>query len=212
MRTSILASAFLAACGVNAIQITDIAKGQKIDLAAGFTVTWSTVNTDPSTGHLVLVNMAGGHTPFNQDLGAVDLTKGSFRVISKNAKPDTGYQFNIQSVSTGSTGILAQSEQFEVLAAGGDNDNDDTKTSSSKTASGAATATTGAPTSGTTDAGKPADSEDSTATTLATVAATGSAAGTRTGTAAPPAQSTGAAAVNKVGVAALLAGLAAVMA
>ena len=69
MRTTFIAA--LLAVGAQAIQITGIAKGDKIDLAAGYTVTWSTVSSDPSTAHLFLVNMAGGHTPYSYKLASV---------------------------------------------------------------------------------------------------------------------------------------------
>ncbi|KAK0752730.1 hypothetical protein B0T18DRAFT_299515, partial [Schizothecium vesticola] len=178
MRTSILATALLAACA-QAVQITGITKDQKIDLASGYTVTWSTVNSDPSTAHLFLVNMAGGHTPFSKDLGEVDLKKGSFSVKEPVAA-DTGYQFNIQSVDPLNTGILAQSQQFQVVKAGDDEDVKTTKTSTVATT--AAATSSGSVTEAT---------EEAETTTFGTATATGSgvtaANGTRTGTLAPAA-------------------------
>lgn len=197
MRTSILAAALLAACA-QAVQITGITKDQKIDLAGGYTVTWSTVNSDPSTAHLFLVQMSGGKTPFSKDVGEVDLKKGSF-AVKEPVAADSGYQFNLQSVDPLNTGILAQSQQFQVVK-DGDAD-EDTKTT--KTASSAAT------TAAVTSSGSVTEvTEGAEATTFTTATATGSgagaASGTKTGTAAPDATTAGAA-TNKVGVLAALA-------
>lgn len=115
MRASVIAAAFLAACA-QAVQVTSPAKGQVIDLSLGFKVTFETVSTDPTSAHLFLVNMAGGSTPYSQDLGEIDLTKGSYFVTVDDVPPQKGYQFNIQSVEEYNTGILAQSQQFEVKA------------------------------------------------------------------------------------------------
>lgn len=116
MRTSVIATAFLAACA-QAIKITSPPKGQTLDLSEGFKVTWDTVSSDPTSARIFIVNMAGGNTPFSKDLGEVDLTKGSFVVTEDDIPALDSYQFNIQSIAKENTGILAQSEQFEVKAA-----------------------------------------------------------------------------------------------
>lgn len=113
MRFSVVAASLLAVCA-QAIQITSPTKLQVVDLAAGFEVKWSTVSSDVTKAHLFLVNMAGGSQPFSKDLGEVDLTKGSIVVVEPSAPNGEGYQFNVQSVSQHNTGILAQSQQFEV--------------------------------------------------------------------------------------------------
>ncbi|KAK0704016.1 Ser-Thr-rich glycosyl-phosphatidyl-inositol-anchored membrane family-domain-containing protein [Lasiosphaeria miniovina] len=115
MRSAFISAAALFAC-VQAIRITSPTKDDTIDPSKGVTVKWSTVSTDPKTAHLVLVNQAGGHTPYSKDLGEVDLTKGSVTVTVANVPNDTAYQFNIESVTELNTGILAQSAQFEVEA------------------------------------------------------------------------------------------------
>lgn len=114
MQTTILLSLGLFALSASAIEITSPTKNSEVDLSAGVTVTWSTVSTDPKSAHLFLVNMAGGHTPFNKDLGEVDLSKGSITVKGLDAPNDESYQFNFQSTDSHNTGILAQSAQFEV--------------------------------------------------------------------------------------------------
>lgn len=116
MRTSVIATAFLAACA-QAIRITSPPKGETLDLSEGFKVTFDTVNSDPSSAHIFIVQMSGGNTPFSKDLGKVDLTKGFFMVEEDDIAAGNSYQFNIQSIDKENTGILAQSEQFEVKAA-----------------------------------------------------------------------------------------------
>lgn len=200
MRTSILAAALLAACA-QAVQITGVAKDQKIDLASGYTVTWSTVNSDPSTAHLFLVNMAGGHTPFSKDLGEVDLKKGSFSV-KESVAADTGYQFNLQSVDPLNTGILAQSQQFQVVKDAAD---EDTKTTHTSTIATTATITS----SGTVAVVTSAVDTTTFATAVATGSGTAAANGTKTSTVAPGATTAGAAS-HKAGALAAFLGLVAV--
>jgi hypothetical protein len=130
-----------------AIKITSPAKNDVVDPSKGVTVKWSSVNTDPSKAHLVLVNMASGHTPFSKDLGEIDLSAGSFKVSEKDVPSDEGYQFNFESTETQNTGILAQSEQFEVKSSASDSDDDDEKSSSA--ASSATSASTSASASST---------------------------------------------------------------
>ncbi|KAK5655294.1 hypothetical protein OQA88_5861 [Cercophora sp. LCS_1] len=98
----------------SAIKLTSPTKNQEVDLSQPFTVTWETVASDPKSAHLVLVNMASGHTPYTKDLGTVDLTKGSATVSVADVPADKGFQFNLQSVEENNTGILAQSQQFVV--------------------------------------------------------------------------------------------------
>ncbi|KAL2126700.1 hypothetical protein VTI74DRAFT_383 [Chaetomium olivicolor] len=212
---SFLASALLAlAAHVAAIKITSPSKNDVVDPSAGVTVKWSTVSTDPAKAHLVLVNMAAGHTPYTKDLGEIDLSKGSIVITEKNVPADSGYQFNFQSVDPQNTGILAQSEQFEVKASGDSDDKTKTtvvvSTFSGKTAESTKTAASS-------DEANAATT--SAATTLTTVSTTGTATTKPTGTATQSASttaSTGAAAtamaVQGGGLIALVAGVAAFMA
>jgi len=116
MRSAIITAAALLAACVQAIKVTSPTKNQVVNLSEGAEVKWDTVSTDPAKAHLVLVNMAGGHTPFSQDLGEIDLSKGSYVVKLADVPADSGYQFNFQSFDPLNTGILAQSQQFTVEA------------------------------------------------------------------------------------------------
>ncbi|KAK4131530.1 hypothetical protein BT67DRAFT_444591 [Trichocladium antarcticum] len=226
---SFFTTALLAAAvaHVQAIKITSPSKNDEVDLSKGVKVEWSTVNTDPTTAHLVLVNQASGHTPYNKDLGEVDLSKGSITVTEKNVPADEGYQFNFESVDKLNTGILAQSEQFEVEASDSDDSDDDDKTSSATSSATSSTSMTKTTETIKTSATKVITStgESTTVTETSvfpttltkTSSPTGteseSPSGTATDTAAPT-ESTGAAAANAVqgGLFALAAGVVALMA
>jgi cobalamin biosynthesis Mg chelatase CobN len=201
MYTSILSAAALLAACAHAIQITAPTKDQVVDLSEGFQVSWSTVSSDPTSAHLFLVNMASGHTPYSKDLGEVDLTKGGIKVTQTGVPADTGYQFNVQSVSTQNTGILAQSEQFEVKESSKPSDASDSSSNSSSSASASAstaTETTATAASSSGSGSGSAASETSTATTMSTAtSSTGTATATKsTSTANASSTPTSAAAAN----------------
>lgn len=128
------ATLLVLAAPLYAIKITSPSKNDVVDPSKGVTVKWSSVNTDPSKAHLVLVNMASGHTPFSKDLGEIDLSSGSFKVSEKDVPSDEGYQFNFESTETQNTGILAQSEQFEVKSSASDSDDDEKSSSAASSA------------------------------------------------------------------------------
>jgi hypothetical protein len=161
MRSSIISAAALLAACVSAIKITSPSKNDVVDLAAGVKVTWDTVSSDPKTAHLFLVNQAGGHTQYSKDLGEIDLSAGSQKVTVADVPNDTSYQFNVQSVTQLNTGILAQSEQFEVKA-----DKASAQTTS-KTSASSTTSTTDAPTGATDSVSSTLSSVFSSMTTVA---------------------------------------------
>lgn len=207
MRAQFAALVALAA-PLHAITITSPSKNDVVDLSAGVTVKWSTVSTDPTSAHLVLVNMASGNTPYEKDLGEVDLSKGSLVVTEKDVPADEGYQFNFESVATQNTGILAQSEQFEVKASSGDDDDDESSSSSATSATVTKTVSTTVSVTASTSTGV-------TATTLSTASSAATESASRT--AAATSSSSGAAAPTGMAVQggsllALVAGVAAVLA
>ncbi|KAK4039408.1 Ser-Thr-rich glycosyl-phosphatidyl-inositol-anchored membrane family-domain-containing protein [Parachaetomium inaequale] len=199
-----------------AIKITSPSKNDVVDPSKGVTVKWSTVNTDPTRAHLILVNMASGHTPFSKDLGEIDLSSGSFQVSEKDVPSDAGYQFNFESTATQNTGILAQSEQFEVKASSDDDDEKTSTSASSATTSATLMTTVKTVTNTYTSTGSDT-TVTGTATTLATSTGTfGESTGANTKSAASS-TSTGAAAPTGMAVQggsllALVAGVAAVLA
>ncbi|EAA33536.1 anchored cell wall protein 3 [Neurospora crassa OR74A] len=219
MRSTTTLLQALFASSALAIQITNPKKNDVVDPSSGVEVKWSTVSTDPKSAHLVLVNMASGHTPYTKDLGAVDLTKGSVIISEKDVPNDSDFQFNFQSVDPLNQGILAQSEQFEVKNS--DDDKKETTKSAAATTTAAATLVTASDSAAATATSGAASSDEessssaaasmSGASTLATV--TGSATVTASGTASATHAPTAAAGkVESGSLLALAVGLVAVLA
>ncbi|KAL2167331.1 hypothetical protein VTG60DRAFT_1401 [Thermothelomyces hinnuleus] len=134
-----IATLLALAAPLYAIEITSPSKNDVVDPSKGVTVKWTTVSTDPDRAHLVLVNMAAGHTPFTKDLGEVDLSTGSYTVKEKDIPDDSGYQFNFESDEPQNTGILAQSAQFEVKSSSSAQDEDEQSSSAAASSSSRAT-------------------------------------------------------------------------
>ena len=219
MRSTTTLLQALFATSALAIQITHPKKNDVVDVKSGVEVSWSTVSTDPKSAHLVLVNMASGHTPYSKDLGEVDLTKGSIIISESDVPNDSAFQFNFQSVESQSTGILAQSEQFEVKNSEDDKKETATTKGAAKTTAAASTLVTASDSASATASASESDSSAvssavssvSGASTLATV--TGSTTGTASGTASATAAPTGAAGKLQSGsFLALAVGLVAVLA
>jgi hypothetical protein len=220
MRSTTTLLQALFATSALAIQITHPKKNDVVDVKSGVEVSWTTVNTDPKSAHLVLVNMASGHTPYSKDLGEVDLTKGSIIISESDVPNDSAFQFNFQSVESQSTGILAQSEQFEVKNSEDDKKETTTKGAAAKTTSAATLVTASESAASATASASESDSEETSASavssvsgasTLATV--TGSSTATASGSASATAAPTGAAGKLQSGsFLALAVGLVAVLA
>ncbi|KAL2189248.1 hypothetical protein L209DRAFT_270943 [Thermothelomyces heterothallicus CBS 203.75] len=134
-----IATLLALAAPLYAIEITSPSKNDVVDPSKGVTVKWTTVSTDPDRAHLVLVNMAAGHTPFTKDLGEVDLSTGSYTVKEKDIPNDSSYQFNFESDEPQNTGILAQSAQFEVKSSSSAQDEDEQSSSAAASSSSRAT-------------------------------------------------------------------------
>jgi hypothetical protein len=139
MRTQFATALLALAVPLHAVQITSPSKNDVVDPSEGVEVKWSTVSTDPARAKLILVNKISGHSPFTKDLGEVDLSAGSITITEKDVPSDGGYQFNFESVDKSNTGILAQSEQFEVTESEKTDDEDDNESSSTSAATTAAT-------------------------------------------------------------------------
>ncbi|KAJ5482271.1 Cell wall beta-glucan synthesis [Penicillium sp. IBT 31633x] len=115
MRFSLVLSILPLAISVGALNITEPTKGDDLDVTNSFTVKWSSVNTDPSTVDIVLVNNHI-YPNFEQTLASdIDTSKGSYTASGlKDVTHGSGFQINLMSTSKENTGILAQSQQFEV--------------------------------------------------------------------------------------------------
>ncbi|KAL3456699.1 hypothetical protein BJX64DRAFT_270136 [Aspergillus heterothallicus] len=80
MRSAILPSVLLLAASASALQVTEPKKGAEIDPSDSFTVKWDSVNTDPSSFDLYLVNNAV-YPPVDKKIASdVDTSDGSYTV------------------------------------------------------------------------------------------------------------------------------------
>ncbi|KAK0736415.1 hypothetical protein B0T21DRAFT_366897 [Apiosordaria backusii] len=216
MRSSTISVLLGAASMATAIQITSPSKNDVVDLSSGVQVKWTTVNTDPSTAHLFLVNMASGHTPYSKDLGEVDLSKGSLLVSEDDAPEGGALQFNFQSVKQNNMGILAQSEQFENKKEDDKDDDElviDSTTKAATSTGGAKTTMTTATTAATaaTTTGADADENDADEADETSTTTTGTASGAATSSTGTP-ESAAAGLAVKGSMLALVAGVLAVVA
>ncbi|KAL2856794.1 Ser-Thr-rich glycosyl-phosphatidyl-inositol-anchored membrane family-domain-containing protein [Aspergillus pseudodeflectus] len=144
MRSTIVSSALLLAVTAGALQVTEPKKNVEIDPSSSFTVKWDSVSTDPSSFDLYLVNNAV-YPPVDKKIATdVDTSDGSYTVDSISGLADgPGYQINLFSNEEHNTGILAQSQQFNVTGS-------DVSSSSSSSATPTTTSTSTSSTSTTT--------------------------------------------------------------
>ncbi|KAJ5589242.1 hypothetical protein N7537_011920 [Penicillium hordei] len=118
MRFSTILSLLPLALSVAAVNITEPAKGADVDVSGSFTVKWTSVNTDASTVDIVLVNNAVYPTVSEKIASGIDTSKGSYTASGlKGVTKGSGFQINLLSTDAKNTGILAQSEQFDVTEA-----------------------------------------------------------------------------------------------
>ncbi|CAI7577288.1 hypothetical protein N7533_001347 [Penicillium manginii] len=181
MRWSIVALAPLAV-SVAALSVDEPKKGAEIDSSKSFVVKWSTVESDPSSFDIYLVNNAIYPSVDKKIATGIDTSKGSYTVDNIDISAGHGYQINLLSDSKLNTGILAQSQQFNVT---GDSHS---SSSTTVTSSSSSSTTTGTSTKDTTLSGTLVKTtSDGTAITTATSAgssttSSGSASGSVTGT------------------------------
>ncbi|KAB8246423.1 Ser-Thr-rich glycosyl-phosphatidyl-inositol-anchored membrane family-domain-containing protein [Aspergillus flavus] len=144
MRLSYAISLLPLAASVGALQVTSPKKGEDIDLSKSFTVKWDAVDTDPSSFDLYIVNNAVYPSVEQKIASDVDSSKGSYDVSGlSDLTNGKGYQINFLSNSAKNSGILAQSQQFNVE--GSSESTSTASASESKTttaATGTSTATT----------------------------------------------------------------------
>ncbi|KAB8211488.1 Ser-Thr-rich glycosyl-phosphatidyl-inositol-anchored membrane family-domain-containing protein [Aspergillus parasiticus] len=144
MRLSYAISLLPLAASVGALQVTSPKKGEDVDLSKSFTVKWDAVDTDPSSFDLYIVNNAVYPSVEQKIASDVDSSKGSYDVSGlSDLTNGKGYQINFLSNSAKNSGILAQSQQFNVE--GSSESTSTTTASESKTTAsttGTSTATT----------------------------------------------------------------------
>ncbi|KAL5049097.1 Ser-Thr-rich glycosyl-phosphatidyl-inositol-anchored membrane family-domain-containing protein [Aspergillus fruticulosus] len=170
MRLVLASSLLTFAVSVGALQVTQPEKGAEIDPSSSFTVKWDSVSTDPSSFDLYLVNNAVYPNVEKKIASDVDTSDGSYTVDGVSGLENGGgYQINLFSNSGHSTGILAQSEQFNVTGA---------DTTSSSTSSTATPTSTSSSTS--TESESTTSTSTGTSTTHSSTTATPSSSGSST--------------------------------
>ncbi|KAF9889393.1 hypothetical protein FE257_007294 [Aspergillus nanangensis] len=96
-----------------ALTVTNPRQNAQVDLSKPLDIKWRSVEGDADTVTLELVNMAGNHV--NKKLADVKTSVGHYKVDKVWDIPTSeGYQINVLANNSRNTGILAQSQQFNV--------------------------------------------------------------------------------------------------
>ncbi|KAL3472472.1 Ser-Thr-rich glycosyl-phosphatidyl-inositol-anchored membrane family-domain-containing protein [Aspergillus californicus] len=175
MRLAFVSTVLPLAVSVGALSVTEPKKNAEIDPSDSFTVKWDSVSTDPTSFDLYLVNN-NVYPPVDEKIASdIDTSDGSYTVDGiSDLTNGGGYQINLFSNEDLNTGILAQSQQFNVTGADSSSssttsttsttstststDSDSTTTTPSTTTTGSSTETTDSSSSSTSSA---SDSESS---------------------------------------------------
>ncbi|PYH34383.1 GPI anchored serine-threonine rich family protein [Aspergillus neoniger CBS 115656] len=101
-----------------AITITQPKNGDQVDFSKPYTIKWTTVASDPTNFDLILVNMNSQPT-VSKKIANVKTSDSKYTVDKVIGIPVAeGYQLNAESNTTQNTGILSQSQQFNVTKVG----------------------------------------------------------------------------------------------
>ncbi|RAK97715.1 GPI anchored serine-threonine rich family protein [Aspergillus ibericus CBS 121593] len=115
---NILISLVAFAASASAITITQPMAGDQVDFSKSYTIKWTTVASDPSNFTIVLVNM-NSQPNVSKQIANVKTSDNSYTVDKVTGIPvANGYQLNAESNTTTNTGILSQSQQFNVTKVG----------------------------------------------------------------------------------------------
>ncbi|RAK73091.1 GPI anchored serine-threonine rich family protein [Aspergillus fijiensis CBS 313.89] len=145
MRSLSLLLAIVAfAASALALTITAPKAGDQVDFSKSYKFQWTTVSSDPDEVTLVLVNMASQPTVNKVITQNAKVSDGSYTVDMITGIPvANGYQLNAIANTTQNTGILSQSNQFNVTKVGKVETATASATTATKTAA-SATASAGA--------------------------------------------------------------------
>ncbi|EEA28252.1 hypothetical protein TMatcc_003422 [Talaromyces marneffei ATCC 18224] len=125
-------TALILAASASALQVTSPNRGDKLDLTGSNQVTWDSVESDPTSFDIQIVNEHVNPPLVKTIATNVQTSAGSY-TFSKFAVAVGGdYQINLISTEPHNTGILAQSAQFDV--------SDAVNSSSTSTSTGTSTA------------------------------------------------------------------------
>lgn len=129
---------------VSAIQVTSPAKGDELDFSETNEITWSSVSSDPTTFSIVLVDQTNMDT--TTIAASVNTADGKYTFTNFDAAPGSKYRINLIANTPKNSGILAQSEEFEITNAGTEDAASTTSASGTSSASSAATRSSGSAT------------------------------------------------------------------
>lgn len=143
MQFTITLSAFLAlAASTFALQVTAPAENSNIDLSKDNKISWASVSSDPSSFNIILTNMNVNPSVRIVIASDVQTSAGSYDVRPvSGATPGGNYRINFEGTSASNQGILAQSGQFTVAAAGASSTSSASFSSSTPSTSGMVSST-----------------------------------------------------------------------
>jgi Ser-Thr-rich glycosyl-phosphatidyl-inositol-anchored membrane family len=139
-----VATALALVASTLALQVTAPAEDANLDLSKDNKISWASVSSDPSVFNIVLTNMNVNPSVRIEIATNVQTSTGSydFGPVS-GAVPGENYRINLEGIQSNNQGILAQSGQFNVVAAGSSS----TSSSSSSASFSSSTSSTSAITS-----------------------------------------------------------------
>ncbi|OLN96464.1 UPF0619 GPI-anchored membrane protein [Colletotrichum chlorophyti] len=180
-KTAIAITSLLAVA--QAIQVTKPAKGDEWDVSDSNEITWSSVNTDPKSFEIVVVNQSG-FPETTTTVAKVNTADGKYELKDAGLKAGDKYRINFLSTDPQNSGILAQSETFSLT-----NDDSDDNSSSAASASATASAASASGSASASATGSSSSATGSTASVTATASGlttvtSGTATATASGTAA----------------------------
>ncbi|KAH8705002.1 Ser-Thr-rich glycosyl-phosphatidyl-inositol-anchored membrane family-domain-containing protein [Talaromyces proteolyticus] len=139
-------TAFVFAATASALQVTSPTKDTNVDLSKSTEITWSHVESDPTSFDIELVNEHVNPAVAKTIATNVQTSAGSYTFSNLDAAAGReGYQINFISNEPQNTGILAQSPGFDVSNASGSSSTlsaESSTTSGSSTSTGSSSATT----------------------------------------------------------------------
>ncbi|OKL56335.1 hypothetical protein UA08_08418 [Talaromyces atroroseus] len=140
-----LSTALVLAATASALQVTSPSRGDDLDLSGSNDVTWDSVESDPTSFDIQLVNEHVNPPVVKTIATNVQTSAGSYSFSNVAATVGNDYQINLVSNDSDNTGILAQSAQFDVTKAV--DSSSSSSTSSTSTSSSSSTSTDASSTS-----------------------------------------------------------------
>ncbi|EON97828.1 putative extracellular conserved serine-rich protein [Phaeoacremonium minimum UCRPA7] len=115
-KTALAFASFLAAA--SALQITEPTLNDKLDFSKTNTIKWSSVDTDPDSFEIVLVDHSSSPPSQLTIADSVKTSDNSYSFSNFVAPVGTKYQINFLGNEKTNSGIVAQSQEFAVTKSG----------------------------------------------------------------------------------------------